>query len=365
MLRTETYTLNMGPQHPSTHGVLRVVLELDGETVVRAQPVIGYLHRGIEKLAEARTYPQFIPYTDRLDYISGMNNNLGYCQAVEKLLGAEVPPRAEYLRVIMAELNRIASHMIFFASIAIDLGASTGMMYAFRDREKILDLFDMVCGARMTFNYIRIGGVAADVPEEFLTGVQRFLDYFPSALAEYHGLITGNEIFYHRLKGMCILSREQALDLGLTGPMLRAAGIAYDVRKVEPYGVYDRFTFNIPVGTVGDNWDRYLLRLKEMEESASIIRQALNSLPDGPVMAKIPKVIKPPAGEVYHRVENPRGELGFYIVSDGSVKPYRLHIRRPSFVNLQALDPMCRGVKIADVIAALAVLDPVLGEVDA
>jgi NADH-quinone oxidoreductase subunit D len=354
----------MGPQHPSTHGVLRVILELDGETVVRATPELGYLHRGIEKLAESRTYGQFTPYTDRLDYLAAMGNNLGYCQTVEKLLGIEVPERAEYLRVIMAELNRIASHQIFLGSTAIDLGGTTGMMYAFRDRERILDLFDMACGARMTYNYIRIGGVMADVPAEFPAAAASFLDDFPAMLAEYEGLITGNEIFYHRLVGAAVISGEQALAMGVTGPVLRASGVDYDVRKADPYGIYDRFTFNVPLGENGDNWDRYIVRMREMAESAGIIRQALAAIPDGPVMAKVPKPLRPPAGEVYHRIENPRGELGFYIVSDGGAKPYRLHVRRPSFLNLAATEELCSQAKIADVVAVLATLDPVMGEVD-
>lgn len=364
MPRTEVYTLNMGPVHPSTHGVLQVILDLDGEQVVRATPEMGYLHRGIEKLAEGRTYPQFLPYTDRLDYVSAMGNNLGYCQTVEKLLGVEVPERAEYIRVIMAELNRIASHLIFFGTIAIDFGSATGMIYGFRDREKILDLFNMVCGARMTFHYIRIGGVAEDLPAEFVPAAQAFLDEFPSLLEEYHGLISGNEIFTHRLKGYAKINAARALELGMTGPSLRASGVDYDIRKVDPYGVYDRFDFTVPLGTQGDNWDRYIVRMQEMEQSARIVRQALEGLPEGPVNAKMARVIKPPAGDVYHRIENPRGELGYYIVSDGSTKPYRVHIRRPSFINLHALDELCRGLLIGDVVAILSTLDPLMGEVD-
>ena len=364
MLKTETYTLNMGPQHPSTHGVLQVVLELDGERVVKAVPHMGYLHRGIEKLAESRTYTQFIPYTDRLDYVSSMGNNLGYCQTVEKLMGIVVPERAEYLRVIMTELNRIASHLLFMSSLAIDLGATTGMMYGFRDREHILDLFDMVCGARLTYNYIRIGGVVEDVPPEFIPAAQKFLSDFPEMLAEYHNLLTGNEILYYRLKNTAVIGAVQALEIGLTGPCLRASGIDYDIRKIEPYGIYDRFDFDVPLGQNGDNWDRYMVRMDEMVESAKIIAQAIAQLPDGPVMAKVPKVLKPPVGDVYHRIENPRGELGYYIVSDGTTKPYRTHVRRPSLINLQALGDVCKGIMIADVVAVLATLDPLMGEVD-
>ncbi|AIF50283.1 NADH-quinone oxidoreductase subunit D [Pelosinus sp. UFO1] len=364
MLKTETFTLNMGPQHPSTHGVLQVVLELDGETVVQAIPNMGYLHRGIEKLAESRTYAQFIPYTDRLDYVSSMGNNLGYCQTVEKMMGIKVPERAEYLRIIMTELNRIASHLIFMGSLAIDLGASTGMMFGFRSRERILDLFDMACGARQTYTYIRFGGVSADIPAEFIPALQRFLTDFPAMLDEYHRLLTGNEILYHRLKNTGVISGQRAIEIGLTGPALRASGVDYDIRKVEPYGIYDRFDFSVPLGQVGDCWDRYIVRMEEMKQSASIVAQALEQMPEGIVMATIPKVLKPPAGEVYHSIENPRGELGYYIVSDGGVNPYRLHVRRPSFINLQVLNETCQGLLIGDVVAVLATLDSLMGEVD-
>lgn len=364
MLKTETFTLNMGPQHPSTHGVLQVVLELDGETVVQAIPHMGYLHRGIEKLAESRTYAQFIPYTDRLDYVSSMGNNLGYCQTVEKMIGIKVPERAEYLRIIMTELNRIASHLIFMGSLAIDLGASTGMMFGFRSRERILDLFDMTCGARQTYTYIRFGGVSADIPSEFIPALQRFLTDFPAMLEEYHSLLTGNEILYHRLKNTGVISGQRALEIGLTGPALRASGVDYDIRKVEPYGIYDRFDFSVPLGQVGDCWDRYIVRMEEMKQSASIVAQALEQMPEGTVMATVPKMLKPPAGEVYHSIENPRGELGYYIVSDGGVNPYRLHVRRPSFINLQVLNETCQGLLIGDVVAVLATLDSLMGEVD-
>lgn len=364
MVKTETYTLNMGPQHPSTHGVLQVVLELDGELVVQAVPHMGYLHRGIEKLAESRTYAQFIPYTDRLDYVSSMGNNLGYCQTVEKLMNITVPDRAEYLRIIMTELNRIASHLIFMGSLAIDLGASTGMMFGFRSRERILDLFDMACGARQTYSYIRFGGVSADIPSEFIPALQHFLADFPTMLAEYHKLLTGNEILYHRLKNTGVIQGERALEIGLTGPALRASGVDYDIRKVEPYGIYDRFDFTVPLGKVGDCWDRYIIRMEEMKQSANIVQQALEQMPEGEVMAKIPKVLKPPIGEVYHSIENPRGELGYYIVSNGATKPYRLHVRRPSFINLQVLNETCQGLLIGDVVAVLATLDSLMGEVD-
>jgi NADH-quinone oxidoreductase subunit D len=362
---TEHYCLNMGPQHPSTHGVLRVMLELDGETVVKATPILGYLHRGIEKLAEVRTYPQFIPYTDRLDYVSSMCNNLAYCQTVEKLMGFEVPERAEYIRVMMAELNRIASHMLFIGATALDLGGMSGMMYTFRDREYILDLFNLASGSRLTYSYVRIGGVKNDISEEFIGLLRQFLADLPGMMQEYDELINGNEIFQARLKGVSIVPVERLISLGVTGPVLRAAGLRDDLRVKRPYGIYDRFHFEIPTGTVGDNWERYLMRVLEIRESAKIIAQALAELPEGPVMAKIPKVIKPPVGEVYHANETPRGELGFYIVSDGTTKPYRLHIRRPTFYNLGCVDALCRGVKIADVPAVLAVLDPCMGEADA
>lgn len=364
MVKTETYTLNMGPQHPSTHGVLQVVLELDGERVVQAMPHMGYLHRGIEKLAESRTYAQFIPYTDRLDYVSSMGNNLGYCQTVEKLMEIVVPERAEYLRSMMTELNRIASHLIFMGSLAMDLGASTGMMFGFRTRERILDLFDMACGARQTYSYIRFGGVSADIPSAFIPALKDFLADFPAMLEEYHNLLTGNEIFYHRLKNTGVISGQRALEIGLTGPVLRASGIAYDIRKVHPYGVYDRFDFTVPLGKVGDCWDRYIVRMEEMQQSAEIVQQALEQMPEGEIMAKIPKMVKPPVGEVYHSIENPRGELGYYIVSNGSTKPYRLHVRRPSFINLQVLNEACQGLLIGDVVAVLATLDSLMGEVD-
>ena len=362
---TELYLLNMGPQHPSTHGVLRVLLELDGETVVKATPVMGYLHRGLEKLAEVRTYPQFIPYTDRLDYVSSMCNNLAYCQTVEKLIGAEVPERAEYIRVIMAELNRIASHMLFIGATALDLGGMSGMMYTFRDREYILDLFNLASGSRLTYSYVRIGGVMNDISPEFIDLLRKFLADLPGMLTEYDNLINGNEIFQARLKGVSIVPAARLVSQGVTGPVLRASGIDYDLRVKKPYGIYNRFQYAIPTGSVGDNWERYLMRVLEIGESAKIITQALENLPDGPVMAKIAKVIKPPVGEVYHANETPRGELGFHIVSDGSTKPYRLHIRRPTFYNLGCVNTLCQGVKIADVAAVLAVLDPCMGEADA
>lgn len=364
MEKTESYILNMGPQHPSTHGVLQVQLQLAGEQIQAAEPRLGYLHRGIEKLMEGRTYAQCVPYTDRLDYVSAMNNNLGFCEAVEKLAALEVPERAEYLRVLVAELNRIASHLIFIGTLAIDLGAATGMIYTFRDREKILDLFDLLCGARMTLHYIRIGGVSADASPEFLRRVQEFLQYVPQMLREYENLLTGNEIFCRRLQGTSPLTREEALNYGMSGPNLRASGVAHDIRKLDGYSIYEQLSFAVPVGKHGDNWDRYMVRFKEIAESAKLVQQVLDALPAGPIQCKVPRRLKPPCGEIYHRVENPRGELGFYVVSDGSERPYRVHIRRPSFVNLQALGAMCRGMKLADAVAAFSTIDPLMGEVD-
>lgn len=364
MPKSETYILNMGPQHPSTHGVLRVELELDGERIVKVTPHMGYLHRGIEKLMEDRTYAQCLPYTDRLDYVSSMNNNWAYCQTVEKLANITVPDRAEYIRVIMAELNRIASHLIFVGTLAIDLGASTGMIYAFREREHVLDLFDLVCGSRMTFHYIRIGGVITDMQQEFIQKAYAFLDHVPDMINEFNSLLTGNEIFQRRLIGTSVLTKEQALAFGVTGPSLRASGVDYDLRRAATYSVYNRFDFDVPLGKNGDNWDRYRVRLREIQESAKIVRQALDALPEGEVMGKVPKVLRPPKGEVYHSVENTRGELGFYIVSDGSAKPYRIHIRRPSFINLQALNTICKGMLIGDIVAVLSTIDPLMGEVD-
>ncbi len=364
-IKTEEFLLNLGPQHPSTHGVFRIVLTLDGETVVKAVPVPGYLHRGIEKLAESRVYTQVIPYTDRLDYLAGMLMNWGYVYAVEKLMDVEVPERAEYIRVIVGELARIASHLVATGAYAADIGGLTGFIYTFRDREEIMDLLEMISGARLTPSYMRIGGVADDIPEGFIEKCRKFIDYLPEAIAEYNGLITGNEIFQARTKNVAVLSAEKAIDMSLSGPVLRASGVNYDLRKARPYGVYERFEFEVPLGTKGDCFDRYYVRLLEIEQSAKIIRQALDQLPEGPIKGKVPKVIKPPVGEAYAEIESSKGIMGTYVVSDGSTKPYRVHFRRPSFVNLGYLDEMLRGWKIADVIAILGSIDIVLGEVDA
>jgi NADH-quinone oxidoreductase subunit D len=363
-LYTQEIELNMGPQHPSTHGVYRALLTLDGEKVIKVENIIGYLHRGIEKLAEDRTYTQFIPYTARLDYLAGMLNNLGYVQAVEKLMGVAVPERAEYLRIIMAELSRIASHMIMVASMALDLSGWTAWFPPFRERERILDLFEMTCGSRITVSYMRIGGVAADIPDGFLPALEAFLNDLPGMIAEMNGLITGNEIFKARCQGVGKIDLETALAYGLTGPNLRACGLPFDLRKAKPYGIYDRFDFDIPTLSNGDSYDRFVIRLLEMEQSARIIRQAMAALPDGSVMAKVPRVLKPSPGEVYHQIEGAKGILGYYLVSDGSNKPYRLHIHGPSFVNLGALPRIAAGGNIQDFVVAIASIDIVLGEVD-
>ncbi len=362
--RTETITMNMGPQHPSTHGVYRAVLTMDGEEITHIENHVGYLHRGIEKLAETRTFTQFMPYTDRLDYLGAMLNNLGYAQTMEKLMGVEVPERAEYIRIIMAELQRIASHLIFVASYAIDLSSTTGWMYCMRDRERILDLFDMVCGSRLTTNYMRIGGVAEDVPPGFLPELQRLINDLPACFDEYDGLISGNEILQKRSIGVAPMSAETAIAYGVTGPNLRASGVAFDLRKAAPYGIYDRFDFEIPTCANGDTYDRYYIRILEMRQSVRILQQAVDSFPEGPVMAKVPKVIRPPKGDVYHQIEGTKGILGFYVVSDGTSKPYRLHIHSPSFVNLGVFPEIARGGNIQDAVATLASIDIVLGEVD-
>lgn len=363
MLRTEEIELNVGPQHPSTHGVFRMIASLDGEIVTKVEPKVGYLHRGLEKLAESRTYTQFIPYTDRLDYLASIQNNTGYVLTVEKLLGIELPERAEYLRVIFQELQRLASHLVGVGTNVLDLGGYTPFEFCLRDREKIMDLFEMTAGGRLTVNMVRIGGMP-EPPEEFWPALQKFVDEFPAAIEEYHGLITGNEIFLARVKGVGIISKELAEQISLTGPNLRGSGVKWDLRKNAPYGIYDRFDFDVPVGEVGDSFDRYFVRMREMEESLKIIKQAMKDIPEGPTFAKVPKVIKLPVGEVYHRTENPRGELSFYLVSDGGTKPYRLRIRGGTFVNIQVLSHIVPGWKFADLIAILASLDIVLPECD-
>ncbi len=366
MLKTQELTLNLGPQHPSTHGVYRCVLTLDGEYITKAVNHTGYLHRGLEKLAESRTYTQFIPYNGRLDYVSGMLNELTYVQTVEKLMGitGEIPERAEYLRIIMAEMQRLASHAIYVGCYALDMAGFTGWMYCFRDRDNILDLLEAASGQRLMPNYMRIGGVAADVDEDWLKQCKKLMDEMPAAIDEYDGLITGNEILQARSIGVGPVSKEMALNWGFTGPNLRASGVDTDLRRDEPYGIYDRFKFNVPVLYKGDSFDRYYLRILEMRASVEIIKQALKDIPEGPIMAKVPKVLKPPVGEAFHRIENSKGHLGFYIISDGSTKPYRTKIYSPCFVNLGIFPELAKGMHLMDAVVALASIDIVLGEVD-
>ncbi|MEL7565017.1 MAG: NADH-quinone oxidoreductase subunit D [Dehalobacterium sp.] len=362
--RTQEFVLNMGPQHPSTHGVYRAILTMDGEYVVDVENVIGYLHRGIEKLAETRTYTQFIPYTDRMDYLAGMLNNWGYVMTVEKALGLTIPERAEYIRMIVGELQRIASHLVMVSSFALDLNGFTPWMYAFYDREKILDLFEMICGSRLTTSFMRIGGVPNDIPEGFLPKLEEFIRDFPKRMDEFDNLVTGNEIFIGRTKGVSPIEAKTALDYGFTGANLRASGVNFDLRKVRPYSIYDHFEFDVPVGTIGDNFDRYNIRMQEMRQSLRIVRQAVDGLPEGEIMGKVPKVIKIPAGETYFHIEGAKGLLGFYLVSDGGTKPYRIHVHAPSFVNLGIYPAMAKGTILQDAIASLASIDIVLGEVD-
>jgi len=363
-IQTEEMILNLGPQHPSTHGVLRVILKLDGEVITAAEPDVGYLHRGTEKLAENRTYPQMLVISDRWDYLSAMSNNLVWCLAVEKLLQIQPPEKANYLRVIMVELNRIASHLVFFGTYGIDIGAITPFLHAFREREKILDLFEEVSGARMTYNYIRIGGVMADLPADWVAKCRSFLEWITVRFPEYDTLLTGNPIFQDRTKGVGILPKELAISYGVTGPNLRGSGVKFDLRKDEPYCSYEKFKFDIPVGTNGDCWDRYWVRIEEMKESVKIVAQALDGLPAGEPNAKIPRILRPPKGEAYAQIEAPRGALGIYTLSDANDKPYKVHVRAPSFINLAMLQEILVGQKVADVIAILGSIDIVLGEVD-
>ncbi|MBI5328804.1 MAG: NADH dehydrogenase (quinone) subunit D [Deltaproteobacteria bacterium] len=388
-IATKEITLNMGPQHPSTHGVLHMFLDMKGEKIIKATPDIGYLHRGTEKIAENLLYHQFVPYTDRLEYWSAMGNNLAYVLAVEKLLGIEVTERAKYIRVLVAELSRITGHLTCIGAWALDLGAMTVLLYAFREREMVLDLFEMICGARVTHNYLRIGGVRYDLQPLFKEKCLEFVDLFPKKLDEYEQLLTGNRIWLKRNKGVGVISAEDAISLGLSGPILRSTGVKWDIRKDEPYLIYDRLDFDIPVGENGDCFDRYVLRMQEMRQAARIIKQALEQLPDGKPCIDMPEVVPPPRknietnmeslihhfklvshgfkapkGEVYASIEAPKGELGFYIVSDGSERPFRVKIKAPSFVNLQAIDPMCKDAYLADVVAVVSSLDPVFGEAD-
>jgi NADH-quinone oxidoreductase subunit D len=362
---TEEFIVSMGPQHPSTHGVCRLLLKMDGEVVVDVVPIVGYLHRALEKIAENRTYLQYIPYTDRIDYVTAMICNHGLCMAVEKLAQIEVPERAEYIRVIMDELNRIASHLIWLGTFALDIGAITPFLYCFREREHILDLFEMVCGQRMTFNYMRVGGVSRDLPPKFLPKAREFVRYFKPRVDEYEAILTENPIFLGRTKGVGILDQKVAIDYSVTGPNLRATGLKWDLRKEEPYSAYDKFNFDIPTGTQSDSWDRYIVRIQEMRQANRIVEQALESIPEGEIKAKTKAVFKPPQGEAYVRIESTRGEMGFYIVSEADKTiPYRVKLRTASFSNLAALPEMVRGWKIADLVVIFASLDVIMPDVD-
>lgn len=368
-ITTEEMILNMGPQHPSTHGVLRLELKLEGEIVTDVIPHIGYLHRCFEKHAEVMTYPQVVPYTDRMDYLASMSNNIGYAIAVERLLGIEVPERVEYIRIIMGELQRIASHVVALGTYGLDIGAFTPFLYLFRDREKILSLFEMTCGARLLYNYVWPGGLSHDIHPDFVRLTKEFLEYFKPNVTELNNLLSYNKIFIERTANIGVLSLDAAINYGMTGPNLRASGLAFDLRREDPYSIYDRFEFDIPVGEglmgqVGDCWDRYYVRVLEIEQSIKILEQAIDNIPEGDVQSAIPKRIKPPVGQIYTRVENPRGELGYFIISDGSVNPFRVKVRPPSFVSLGVMGELCKGHMVADVIAILGSIDIVLGEVD-
>jgi NADH-quinone oxidoreductase subunit D len=368
-LKTEHMVLNMGPQHPSTHGVLRLELEIEGELVIKVTPHLGYLHRCFEKHAEAMQYNQVVPYTDRLDYLASIGNNFGYALAVEKLMGIQVPERVEYIRVVMAELQRIASHLVAIGSNGADIGALTPFLYLFRDREHILSIIEETCGARMLYNYIWIGGLSHDIHPDFVRKTKEFVNYFKPTIVELDNLLSYNKIFIERTANIGVLPVDTAINFGASGPTLRGSGIKFDLRRDDPYSIYDRFDFEIPVGkglmgTVGDCWDRYYVRIREMEQSLRIIEQAIDYIPDGDVQSAIPKRIKPPKGTVYTRIENPRGELGYFIMSDGTVNPFRVKVRAPSFVNLEVLGELCKGNLVADVIAILGSIDIVLGEVD-
>jgi NADH-quinone oxidoreductase subunit D len=384
-----TMILNMGPQHPSTHGVLRVLLEIDGETVVRIMPDIGFLHTGIEKTCEAKFYQQVVPLTDRIDYLCPMTNNLCYVLAVEKLLGLEIPPKAQWMRVLMNELTRINSHLVWLGTHALDLGAMTVFLYCFREREEILKLFEAISGQRMMTSYFRIGGLALEPPLGFFDRVRKFAGYFPEKVDEYENLLTGNPIWMMRTKGVARMTAEDAIALGASGPTLRGSGVDFDLRRDMPYSSYEKFQFKVPVAHEGDVFARYMCRVRELRESNAIVKQALDGMPEGPIKADAPGVVLPdrekmktqmealiyhfkiitegfavPAGEVYQAVESPRGEMGYYIVSDGTAKPYRAHMRAACLANLQTLPKMCEGGLIADVVAAIGSIDIVLGEID-
>ena len=388
-VQDKTMILNMGPQHPSTHGVLRVILEIDGENVVRIMPDIGYLHTGIEKTCEAKFYQQVVTLTDRIDYLCPLTNNLCYVLAVEKLLGLEIPPKAQWMRVLLNELTRINSHLVWLGTHALDIGAMTVFLYCFREREDILRIFEMVSGQRMMTSYFRVGGLALEPPLGFFEKVRDFANRFPSKVDEYENLLTGNPIWGMRTKGVAKITAEDALALGASGPTLRGSGVDFDLRRDMPYSGYENFKFNVPLGKEGDVFDRYLCRVRELRESNDIVKQALDGMPEGAIKADAPKVVLPdrekmktqmealiyhfkiitegfsvPAGEVYQAVESPRGEMGYYVVSDGTAKPYRVHMRAACLANLQTLPQMCEGRLIADVVAAIGSIDIVLGEID-
>lgn len=356
--------LDFGPQHPSTHGVLRLQLKIDGERIADCYPVIGYLHRGTEKLFELHPFFQNVPHTDRMDYVAAATNNLAYVGAVEKLVGLTVPPRARVIRVILAELQRISSHLLWLGTHAIDIGAMTPFFYTFRERERILDLFEEYCGARLTLNCMRPGGQPYDLPAGWTERCRAIVDELPERIDDYEGLLTDNRIWKRRTVGVGVLDPELALDYGVTGPMLRGSGVDWDLRRDRPYEAYDEVAFEVPLGRNGDTYDRYLVRVAEMRQSARIVAQALDALPEGPIMAKRPRVLKAPAGEAYHGIEGPKGEIGFYVVGDGTPNPWRCHVRPPSFMNLQALPELTRGHLVADLVALIGTTDIVLGEVD-
>lgn len=362
----EPYVLNIGPQHPSTHGVFRLRVVMDGERIQDVDMIVGYLHRSMEKLAEERTYTQNIPFTDRTDYLASMSNNLGYCLAVERLADVEVPERAQYLRVIFAELQRIASHAMANGQLIGDAGAfgQTPLLYMFRERERILDLFEMASGARLTTNYMRIGGVAFEPPDAFWPALESLLADLPARVAEYRELLVDNEILLARLRGVGVVSAADAINGSFSGPCLRASGVPWDLRKTEPYSGYERFDFEVPVGAHGDNYDRFMVRMEEVRQSMRIIRQAIDGLPAGPHKTNIPLALRPPAGEVYARIEGPRGELGYYLISDGGPAPARFHIRAPALINLSLLREMAIGAPLPDAIVTLGSIDIVLGEID-
>jgi NADH-quinone oxidoreductase subunit D len=386
---TRTMTLNLGPQHPATHGVLRVVLELDGETVLRATPHLGYLHTGIEKTAEDKLYYKVIPMTDRMDYLAPMSNNLGYVLTVERMLGIEVPEKVKFARVLLTELTRLNSHLVWLGTHALDIGAMSMVLYAFREREMLLDVYEAVSGQRMMSTYFRVGGLADDLPPDLDGKIKKILTVLPQKMKEYEDLLSNNRIWIKRLTGVGKLTAQQALDLSVTGPVLRSTGVKHDLRKAHPYSGYEKFDFDIPVGVNGDCYDRYLVRMEEMRQSLRIMKQAMEGMPEGPYMADVPGVVPPPkpdvltkmealifhfkiytegfkvpAGSYYQAIESPKGELGYYIVSDGGTKPYRMRVRPPSMINLQALNPMAVGGLVADVIACIGSIDIVLGEVD-